>query len=176
MRLRLVYIFFIIFLLTSCGNDEVVLHGPYPVEHVRDGDTVEVMMEELPIDDDDISFDMQSGMYVIPIRMIGINCEESVCEDESRNTEFGKYASDNTKSILKDEYVYLEYDEDMLDKYGRLLAYVYYERDDEIVMINAELLETGMAEVMLILPNDKYGKRFNELEEEAINKDLGMWR
>jgi len=174
MKLRLIAVLVAIFILTSCSRDEAVLHGPYGIDHVRDGDTIEVIMKELPTED--ISYDMESDMFVVPVRMIGINCEESVSEDESRNTEFGKYASDNTKAILKDESVYLEYDEDMLDKYGRLLAYIYYENDGELIMINAELLETGMAEVMTISPNDKYEKKFNKLEEEAMNMDIGMWR
>ena len=176
MKLRVLLIFLIALVLTSCGNDKAVLHGPYLVEHVRDGDTIEVVMEELPTGDDDISYEIESQKYVVPVRMIGINCEESVCDDYSRNTEFGKYASDNTKAILESKSVYLEYDEDMLDKYGRLLAYIYYENDGELIMINAELLETGMAEVMTVSPNDKYEKKFNKLEEEAMNMDLGMWR
>jgi micrococcal nuclease len=176
MKLRVLLIFLIALVLTSCGNDKAVLHGPYLVEHVRDGDTIEVVMEELPTGDDDISYEIESQTYVVPVRMIGINCEESVCDDYSRNTEFGKYASDNTKAILESKSVYLEYDEDMLDKYGRLLAYIYYENDGELIMINSELLETGMAEVMTVSPNDKYEKKFNKLEEKAMNMDLGMWR
>ena len=176
MKLRVLLIFLIALVLTSCGNDKAVLHGPYLVERVRDGDTILVLMEELPTYDDKLSYDSNGGLYILPVRMIGINCEESVCEDESRNTEFGKYASDNTKAILEDKSVYLEYDDDMLDKYGRLLAYIYYENDGELIMINAELLETGMAEVMTISPNDKYEKKFNKLEEKAMNMDLGMWR
>jgi micrococcal nuclease len=58
--------------------------------------------------------------------MIGVNTPESVHPDESKNTEFGKIASDYTKSQLEGEEVRLELDAQERDQYGRLLQKMKY--------------------------------------------------
>ncbi|NLY82001.1 MAG: thermonuclease family protein [Clostridiales bacterium] len=179
LKLKLLIILIVLFLV-SCGNKEGEILGPYEINSIRDGDTIEIIMKEYPKDSSgnyaDHEYIEETNSYSVPVRLIGIDTEESVASDESRNTEFGRVASDNTKAILKDEQVYIEYDEDMFDKYYRLLAYVYYEEDGEMVMLNRELLETGMAETMYVKPNDRYRDDFEKLMKKAKKEGLGMWR
>ena len=104
---------------------------------VVDGDTVLVMIDD-------------KEFYV---RLIGIDTPESVNPDESKNTPEGVEASEWLKLRLKDiKVIYLEFDIEKYDKYGRLLAYVYV--DDS--MLNKEILHNGYASPLIIEPNTKY--------------------
>lgn len=137
---------------------EIVLHGPYKVVRVVDGDTI-----VLPIDGADVK-----------VRLLGINAPESVHADESKNTEEGRIASAYLKDLLEGKEVFVEYDVEALDQYGRILAYVYL--DDETTMVNADLIQKGYAKVVRIEPNIKYYEKLKELEEEAKALGLGIWQ
>lgn len=133
------------------------LHGAYEVLYVKDGDTfvVDIAREE------------------ITVRLIGVDAPESVHRDESKNTNEGKVASAWLKELLQDANVYLEYDKDRQDNYGRTLAYAYLEDGR---MINALLLENGLATVMKIKPNTKYATEFNRLYKQAQKAGIGIWK
>lgn len=118
------------------------------------------------------------------IRFIGIDTPESVHEDESRNTIYGTYASDYTKSLLEGvEYVYLQYDEEKEDQYGRTLAYVWLDdnvdvtNDSDIAskMLNAILVEDGYAMNKVFAPNDAYADKLNAFREQAEDSSEGLW-
>jgi len=124
------------------------LHGPYTVTRVVDGDTFIV----------DISGEKTR------VRMIGIDTAESVQDNPERITTEGQIASNYTKSLLTGAEVFLEFDEEQFDKFGRTLAYVYIEGDDGYVFINELLLREGLADLMTIAPNTKY----HDLLKEAF--------
>lgn len=105
------------------------------------------------------------------VRLIGVDTPESVHPDESKNTEFGKTASNYTKSQLENKDVILELDIQERDKYGRLLAYVYL--NDE--MFNETLLIEGYARVSTYPPNVKYVDNFTKLEKQARESNKGLW-
>lgn len=133
-----------------------------PVELIRvvDGDTILVS---------------RSGEE-IRVRLLTVNCEESVHPDAERNNAEGEAASAFTKEYLADYHiVYLQFDEELYDKYNRLLAYVWLEdqvsvdskEDVEQYMFNAILLKEGYAETVVYEPNHRYAEWFYEIEEEA---------
>lgn len=96
------------------------------------------------------------------VRLIGINAPESVHPDESRNTPEGHVASDYVSELMDGiDVVYLEFDQEMYDSYDRLLAYVYYYDEDELIMLNKKILDEGYAEPLIIAPNTRYAKLFN---------------
>lgn len=132
------------------------LHGAYEVLYVKDGDTfvVNIAGEE------------------ITVRLIGVDAPESVHRDENKNTEEGKVASAWMKELLQDADIYLEYDKDRQDDYGRTLAYAYLEDGR---MINKLLLENGLATVMKIKPNTKYANVFHRLQTQAQKAGVGFW-
>ena len=107
------------------------------------------------------------------IRLIGIDTPESVSYNTSENTEQGKTASDFTKKLLRKQKVYLEYDKDTKDKYGRTLAYVFL--TDKTTMANREILRAGMAKVYSFRPNVKYEKEFIRIQNEAKANRVGFW-
>lgn len=118
------------------------------------------------------------GNTELKIRLIGVDTPESVHADDSKNTIWGTYASDYTKSILKEGMaVYLEYDEEPQDKYGRTLAYVWLSEDmtDTGNMLNAILVRDGYAYDKVFRPNVKYADLFEQLRVSAQNNGAGLW-
>lgn len=112
------------------------------------------------------------------VRFIGVDTPESTKEIEP----YGKEAAAYTKSHLKGRKVWLEKDVIERDKYGRLLAYVWFSspKDDseaevQTKMFNAELLLEGYAQVMTIPPNVKYANLFVKLQQEARQAKKGLW-
>lgn len=124
------------------------LDGPWPVERVVDGDTLVVEL------------DGESTK----IRLIGVDTPESVHPDQSKNTPEGEEAAEYAAELLEGEMVYLEYDLNRMDQYGRTLAYVYLE---DGTMVQELLLEEGYAQPDPVKPNTKYAQRFELLAQMA---------
>ena len=106
------------------------------------------------------------------VRLIGIDCPESVHADESRNTAAGKRASEFTNSILPSgTVVYLQKDESNRDQHGRLLRYVWLElpgnasdsAEVEAKMLNAIILSAGHAQAKRYPPDTAYNNLFDRL-------------
>lgn len=97
----------------------------------------------------------------VTIRLIGIDTPESVHPDQNKNTKEGESASEYTKNLLKDiKTLYLEYDINRTDKYGRDLAYVWLSPDktDCNNMLNYKLVKDGIAVAKEYKPNVKYSE------------------
>lgn len=131
--------------------------GKYFVTEVVDGDTYKINYE---------------GKEQ-KIRLIGVDTPESVHPDKTKNTQYGKQASNHVKQLIENQYISLEFDVSTTDKYGRLLAYVYLE-DGE--MLNAKLIKEGYAQVATYPPNIKYVDTFKSLQEEARKNKVGFWK
>lgn len=119
------------------------------IRRVVDGDTVDVLI---------------NGVNT-RIRMIGVDTPESVHPDDSRNTAEGWEASNFTKSALPSgTTVFLEYDQDLYDTYGRTLAYIWLSDDvdpsnySDFLKYNFEaiLLQNTYCEPVYYAPNGKY--------------------
>lgn len=136
-----------------------------------------VRVEVVSVIDGD-TFLAELGETQLKVRLIGVDTPESVHSDTSRNTVYGEYASDYTKNILQNNMtVYLEYDEEPTDIYGRTLAYVWLSEDssDPLNMLNAILVKDGYAYDKVYKPNDKYAALFEELCTNAQNTGAGLW-
>ncbi|WP_051507009.1 thermonuclease family protein [Saccharibacillus sacchari] len=84
---------------------------------------------------------------------------------------FGPEASEYAKKLLGGKQVELEFDEEQRDQYDRMLAYVYLDGH----MVNEQLLEQGLARVVVYQPNDKYIDEFRKIQDQAKQKKLGVW-
>lgn len=133
------------------------LAGKYLVTEVVDGDTYKINYE---------------GKEQ-KVRLIGVDTPESVHPDKTKNTKYGKEASNYVKQLIENKYISLEFDVSQTDKYGRLLAYVYLE-DGE--MLNVKLVKEGYAQVATYPPNVKYVETFKSLQEEARKNKVGFWK
>ena len=141
----------------ATAEEDRILNGPYSVVRVIDGDTAI------------ISIDGEEKR----VRFIGIDTPESVNPDESKNTEEGKQASQFTKELLTDQSVYLEYDIEREDAYGRTLAYVYL--SDGETRVQDLILQAGLATTMTIQPNSKYADDFHAIQVQAREAQVGFW-
>jgi micrococcal nuclease len=129
----------------------------YEVNKVVDGDTFSIKIDK----------------RIINVRMIGVDTPETV--DPRKTVQcFGKEASDKTKELLVNQTVRLEIDKTQgkLDKFGRILAYVY--RSDEI-FINSYLIENGYAHEYTYNIPYKFQEEFKNLEKIAKEEKRGLW-
>lgn len=141
-------------------QDSVAENG-YKVERVVDGDTIV------------IDYNGEDTK----VRLIGVDTPESVSNDADSNVKWGEKASAYTKKRLANETVYLEFDKEKQDRYGRLLAYVYLkDQENDYTMFNQTLVENGYARAAYYSPNGKYRETFEELEEKAEKQKKGFWK
>ena len=96
----------------------------YKVIRVIDGDTVKI----------------DYNGKATNVRLIGVDTPETV--HPSKPVEvYGKEASDFTKNLLLGESVYLRFDTDRTDTFGRLLVYLY--RAPDGLFVNLEIVRQG---------------------------------
>ena len=96
----------------------------YPVLRIIDGDTVEI----------------DYGGEVTDVRLIGVDTPETV-HPRKPVEAYGKEASNFTRNLLLGESVYLRFDGEQTDRYGRLLAYLY--RAPDGLFVNLEIVRQG---------------------------------
>ncbi len=117
------------------------------------------------------------------VRLIGINCPESVAPEEERNTEEGVEASDFTKSLVSaGDTVWLERDANDRDQYDRLLRYVWLEKPDNpsdaqeirAKMLNGILVAEGYAQARRYGDDTAHAAALEALGREAAEKGKGV--
>lgn len=137
------------------------------------------------VDGDTIEITFPDNTEPTKVRLIGVNTLESVSPDTTKNNKYGEMASDFTKSQFKDgQEIWLEYDEEKYDKYGRLLAYVWTsdnintqsETDITTYMYNAIILTSGQGYDIVYEPNHKYANIFANLCKTAQKNKTGLWQ
>lgn len=109
------------------------------------------------------------------IRLIGVDTPESVAPADYRkeNTAEGKEISDIVKDkIIEGDILYIEYDIQETDRYGRTLAYLYF---PDGTMIQEWLLSNGYANAVTYPPNVKYSEHFSVLAHTAMENNIGLW-
>jgi micrococcal nuclease len=127
------------------------------VEHVVDGDTVDVAL----------------GDRHERVRLIGIDTPEVYVADGPPEC-YGPEASAYTKQLLPEgTAVRLERDVVGRDDYGRLLAYVYLVSDG--TMVNELIIAGGFAQPLTIPPNSTFASRFVAAARIAEAAGLGLW-
>ena len=133
-----------------------VLPTEASVRRVVDGDTIELSDGRL-------------------VRYIGVDAPESRRQVGGQWVEdpepFSREATAFNRQQVEGRRVRLEYDAQTHDRFGRLLAYVYVGE----TMINASLLEAGVAQPLTIPPNVRYAERFRALAKQARAEGRGVW-
>ncbi len=174
MRLYVKLLILVFFAVISCGGSQPAKvpenTTPCTVVRVVDGDTFHCRLS--------------SGENV-RVRLIGVDTPESSDNPKARRDaersgksveeiiRMGKASTEFTKRLLPEgETVYLEFDVQKTDRYGRLLAYVWL---SDGRMLNELLLREGYAMVYTIPPNVKYQERFLQAQREAKEKRRGLW-
>ena len=117
---------------------------PYPVEDFT-GDTAYKVVRV--IDGDTVKIDYNGE--ATKVRLIGVDTPETVHPNKPVEAS-GKEASNFTKNLLQGESVYLRYDVERTDTFGRLLAYVY--RAPDGLFVNLEIVRQGYGHVYTQFP------------------------
>lgn len=111
------------------------------------------------------------------IRYLNIDTPESVHPNEPIQC-YGKEAYELNKSLVEGKEVWIKFDKQKEDRYGRLLAFVFLQgrnANDITQSINAYLVQTGFARSYIIKPNNTFAEEFAALELEAKSKKIGIW-
>ncbi len=124
------------------------------VEHVDDGDTIEVRVD--------------GGRE--RVRYIGIDAPE-IAHDGVGGARGGAAAAHLNRALVGGRRVRLELDRERRDRYGRLLAYVW----EGPRMVNLEIVRRGYARVLTIPPNVRYERWFARAQAEAQAAQRGLW-
>ena len=161
----------------------------YRVGKVIDGDTIV----------------LNNGEHV---RLIGIDAPESRLNPRAKMMSershsdlgsilaMGKISKTFLTRLIEGKEVFLEYDVQKKDRYGRTLAYVYYplpeknlqtvsdinaklytvKRDGrEFMFLNATIIRSGYASPLTIAPDNTYAQLFSRLFQEAQSGQYGLW-
>ena len=127
----------------------------YEVTRIIDGDTVEIRYNGKPTS----------------VVLIGVDTPETV-HPQKPVEAFGKEATAFTRNLLLGESVYLRFDGDRTDKYGRLLAYLY--RSPDGLFVNLEVVRQGYGRVYTVFPF-KHKALFQHYGRQAQNAGRGLW-
>ncbi len=173
-----------VFLLIGCNSDnnnEVIKE--FNVKKHLASETNHLYIIDKIIDGDTYRILIKNNKY--NVRLIGIDTPEASnnfktradAKRESRDISeiiaMGKIATDFvTNFINKGDSVKLELDVQHIDKYNRILAYVYL-MDGR--MMNEILVREGYANVMTVPPNVKFQNLFLEAQIEARENQRGLW-
>lgn len=163
--MKQLYLLFLFISLTFCSSNkndfsETLEESQewFPVTKVVDGDT----------------FWVDNGTSKgIKIRLTGIDAPESQKRWKREEGYYGKESKAYLTNFLKDKKVRLETDIDSLDRYGRTLSYVYLVDD---TFVNAVLVKEGYAVIMTVPPNVRYSDLFYNLQVQARENNLGLWK
>ncbi len=134
------------------------VEGPFRVVKVRDGDTIE----------------LENGMT---IRYLYVDTPETVKVGTPVQC-FGPESSSFNKEYVYDKMVRLVKDKDPKDRYDRELRLVYLEGKDVTKpeqSVNAQLVKLGFATAKFYSPNFTYKKEFENLQDQAKEKKVGLW-
>jgi micrococcal nuclease len=131
------------------------------VESVIDGDTLA----------------LASGARV---RLIGVDAPETRFSPRSdgKDQPQARDALAFAEQAVEGRRVRLEFDKERTDKYGRILAYVWYldRENGEELLLNEELIRAGLARVLLRYPySESMKRRFRAAQAEARSAARGVW-
>ncbi len=160
-----------ILLLNACAAPAPVpiegpLQGPFAVEYVYDGDTLKIAGEK--------------------VRLLSIDTPESSWNSRTESEDeivLGQMAKALTERLVSGKEVYLELGIEERDRYGRLLAWVYwpdpaglFEKDGQrFTMLNYEIVRQGWADPFILAPNVRYDELFRTAARQAREAGIGIW-
>lgn len=149
-----------VLLFNGCGGEaDSTLPNPLTgsgglafVESIIDGDTVDVVIEDV----------------TVRVRLIGVDTPE-INNAECYSQEAKTYIS----SLLADQFVWLEYENGSptYDKYGRLLAYLYAA---DYTLVNLALIKEGYGKALTYFAFN-LSDQFVLEERFAQANGLGLW-
>lgn len=140
--------------------------GPTQIIRFVDGDTVRLIVNGAEEN----------------VRLIGIDTPETV-HPTLGEQPFGREASAFTRSLLTGRELWVEFDVQERDHYGRPLVYLYFPASDGDWLIdglhfrqaNLEIIRHGWADISTIPPNVRYADLYLSASREARDEARGIW-
>jgi micrococcal nuclease len=124
------------------------------------------------VDGDTIKVEIDGKRYTL--RYIGIDTPETV--DPRQPVQWmGAEASAANEELVAGQTVQLEKDVSEVDRYGRLLRYVWLQRDGAWLLVNYELVRRGFAHASSYPPDVHYQDLLRQAEAEARTDGIGLW-
>ncbi|MBW1980941.1 MAG: thermonuclease family protein [Deltaproteobacteria bacterium] len=153
----LLLLFCISLLVVACLLAGTVLSGRpervcRQVRWVNDGDTIVLM----------------DGSKV---RYLGIDAPEVAHGDQPAEL-YGNTARSFNRRLVRNHKVWLEFDRERRDHYGRLLAYVFLA---DGTFVNGELVRRGYAHLFRGQPDLRYWDRLLDFQRKALQEHKGIW-
>jgi len=105
------------------------------------------------------------------VRYTGINAPE-VAHDGEPGEPYGDEARRFNQKLVLGRWLNLELSEELRDRYGRLLAYVFLE---DGTFVNAELVQQGYAHLIRRQSKVRYWERLLNLQRQALKEKKGIW-
>ena len=131
------------------------------VTRVIDGDTVEVLTDG-----------KVTGLEARErVRLLGIDTPE-IGREGKEDEKGAKEALRYLQGLVEGKEVYLAFDWDLRDRYGRLLAYIYLGNGE---CVNYRILENGLGKYLGRFRFQFMGE-FQEAENRAKRGRKGLWR
>lgn len=112
------------------------------------------------------------------VRYIGVDTPE-LHNPRKAVACFAKQAYLENKRLVEKKMVKLEKDVSLVDKYNRLLAYVYLIEDESsksALFVNEYLVKEGFAYAVTYPPDVKYTQVFLKAQEYAQKNNKGLWK
>lgn len=150
---RALSILYCLLLLTSCQAAKPGKGLEVKVARVVSGQTLEVTgIGDQPA-------------LISQVRLIGIDAPDL------RQNPWGEEAKTNLEQMISNKPVWLEFDVQDKDDFGRYLSYVWLDG----VLLNEELIEQGYGLAVARSPNQKYEQQFFRAQESARLIGQGIW-
>ncbi len=151
----------IVFFLSSCTKTINSPTSICKVTKVVDGDTIDVVYNGAETS----------------VRYIGIDAPETHSGSDKPIGEYGMQAYEFNKKLISESgnVVQLKFDEERYGTYHRLLAYVYVNLDSTSVMLNADIVNHGLAWPLTYFDTSKHTKEFWSDYHYAYQHRLGLF-
>jgi micrococcal nuclease len=149
---------------SSARDGPPLAEGFYEVVRVVDGDTLMVRK-------DDATHPAARSERGVPLRLLGIDCPESVKPNHPVE-QWAPEAANFTTHFVSGQAIRLQFDRRRIDRYDRYLAYVFVNER----MLNEELVRAGLARVSTFPGDSKsVARRLLDAEKEAELYSRGIW-
>ena len=127
------------------------------VSEIVDGDTIKA----------------ETGRGVERVRLIGVNTPE-VDHSGPDDDCFGEESKAYLTAMIKGKRIWLTFDEECQDQYGRTLAYVH-RGTDQHSFVQRMLLQGGWASAYAVQPNVSFRALFESDQALAQSTNEGIW-
>ncbi len=135
--------------------EDFIKDTAYQVINIIDGDTIKINYKG----------------RLTTVHLIGVDTPETV-HPQKPVEAFGKEATYFLKNLLLGESIYLRFDVQRTDKYGRMLAYLY--RAPDGLFVNLEIVRQGYGKVYTVFPF-RHKALFQHYGGQAQKAGRGLW-